>query len=75
MKSNIGNPGGFHSNVVKGRAYFMKIFRECAQELDQAFILKDFIDEFLSCGVIPMPLIRWEMTGNSDDIVLVTEEL
>jgi len=75
MKSNIGNPGGFHSNVVTGKAYFMKIFRECAQELDQEFVLKDFIDEFLSCGVIPMPLIRWEMTGNSDDITLVTEEL
>jgi len=75
MKSNIGNPGGFHSNVVTGKAYFMKIFRECAQELDQDFVLKDFIDEFLASGVIPMPLIRWEMTGNSDDITLETEEL
>jgi uncharacterized protein (DUF885 family) len=53
----------------------MKIFRERAQELDQEFVLKDFIDEFLSTGIIPMPLIRWEMTGNSDDITLVTEEL
>jgi hypothetical protein len=75
MKSNIGNPGGFHSNVVTGKAYFMKIFRECAQELDTDFVLKDFIDKFLDSGIIPMPLIRWEMTGNSDDVTLVTEEL
>lgn len=75
MKSNIGNPGGFHSNVVTGKAYFMKIFRECAQKLDQEFVLKDFMDKFLDSGVIPMSLIRWEMTGNSDDITLVTEEL
>jgi len=75
MKSNVCNPGGFHSNVVTGKAYFMKIFRECAQELDTEFVLKDFIDEFLSCGMIPMSLIRWEMTGNNDDITLVTEEL
>jgi len=75
MKSNICNPGGFHSNVVTGKAYFMKIFRECAQELDTEFVLKDFIDEFLSCGMIPMSLIRWEMTGNSDDITFVTEDL
>ncbi len=75
MKSNVGNPGGFHSNVVTGKAYFMKMFRECAQELDQEFVLKDFIDEFLSAGIMPMPLIRWEMTGNSDDITLVTEDL
>jgi hypothetical protein len=39
------------------------------------FVLKDFIDEFLSAGIMPMPLIRWEMTGNSDDITLVTEDL
>ena len=75
MKSNVRNPGGFHSNVVTGKAYFMKMFRERAQELGDKFVLKDFIDEFLSAGIIPMSLIRWEMTGNSDDITLVTEEL
>ena len=75
MKSNVRNPGGFHSNVVTGKAYFMKMFRERAHELGDKFVLKDFIDEFLSAGIIPMSLIRWEMTGNSDDIMLVTEDL
>jgi hypothetical protein len=75
MKSNLRNPGGFHSNVVTGKAYFMKIFRERAQELGDEFVLKDFIDEFLSAGIIPMSLIRWEMTGNSDDVTLVTEDI
>ena len=75
MKSNVRNPGGFHSNVVTGKAYFMKMFRERAQELGDKFVLRDFIDEFLSAGIIPMSLIRWEMTGNSDDITLVTEDL
>ena len=75
MQSNIRNPGGFHSNVVTGKAYFMKLFRERAQELGEEFVLRDFIDEFLESGIVPMSLIRWEMTGNSDDIVLVTEDL
>ena len=75
MKSNVRNPGGFHSNVVTGKAYFMKLFRERAQELGDKFVLRDFIDEFLSAGIIPMSLIRWEMTGNSDDITMVTEDL
>ena len=75
MKSNVRNPGGFHSNVVTGKAYFMKMFRERAQELGDKFVLRDFIDEFLSAGIIPMSLIRWEMSGNSDDITLVTEDL
>nr|MCS5683586.1 hypothetical protein [Acidimicrobiales bacterium] len=75
MQSNIRNPGGFHSNVVTGKAYFMKLFRERAQELGEEFVLRDFIDEFLEVGIIRMSLIRWEMTGNSDDIALVTEDL
>ena len=75
MQSNLRNPGGFHSNVVTGKAYFMKLFRERAAELDEKFVLRDFIDEFLSAGIIPMSLIRWEMTGNSDDIALVTEDI
>ena len=43
--------------------------------LGDDFVIRDFVDEFLSSGIIPMSLIRWEMTGNSDDVTLVTEEL
>ena len=68
MQSNLRNPGGFHSNVVTGKAYFMKLFRERAVQLGENFVIKDFIDEFLSYGIIPMPLIRWEMTGYVDEM-------
>ena len=71
MQSNIRNPGGFHSNVVTGKAYFIKLFRERAVQLGDSFVIKDFIDEFLSFGIIPMPLIRWEMTGNDDEIKML----
>jgi hypothetical protein len=75
MQSNLRNPGGFHSNVVTGKAYFMKLFREAAQRDDEDFVIRDFVDEFLAAGTIPMSLIRWEMTGNSDDVRLTTDEL
>ena len=73
MQSNIRNPGGFHSNVVTGKAYFMKLFRERAQELGDDFVLRDFIDEFLASGIIPLSLIRWEMTGDDSEIRMLTE--
>jgi hypothetical protein len=73
MQSNLRNPGGFHSNVVTGKAYFMKLFREQAQALGDDFVIRDFVDAFLAAGLVPMSLIRWEMTGNSDDVTLVTE--
>ena len=75
MQSNLRNPGGFHSNVVTGKAFFMKMFRERAQELGDDFVIRDFVDEFLASGIIPLPLIRWEMTGDSDELVLETEPM
>ena len=68
MQSNLRNPGGFHSNVVTGKAYFMKLFRERATQLGDQFTIKGFIDDFLSYGIMPMPLIRWQMTGYTDEM-------
>jgi hypothetical protein len=67
MQSNLRFPG-FHTGVVVGKAYFMKIFRERAMQLGGDFNLKEFIDEFLAAGIIPMSLTRWEMTGLDDEI-------
>jgi len=30
--------------------------------------LKKFMDEFFASGIIPVSLIRWEMTGLEDEI-------
>lgn len=73
MQSNLRNPGGFHSNVVTGKAYFMKLFRDYAVKKGDKFVLKEFIDEFLSYGIIPMPLIRWQMIGDDSEIRKLTE--
>ncbi len=68
MQSNLRNPGGFHSNVVTGKAYFMKMFRDYAVMKGDDFKVKEFIDKFLSYGVIPMPLIRWQMLGDGSEV-------
>ncbi len=75
MQSNLRNPGGFHSQVVLGKAYFMKMMREQAQTLDENFVLRDFIDSFLASGNIPLSLIRWEITGDSSDVPMSPEPL
>ena len=54
---------------LPGKPIFMKMFREQAQALGDDFVIRDFVDAFLSSGTIPMSLIRWEMTGNSDDVM------
>ena len=44
------------------------LLAERAAELGRNFDLKKFHDEFLAAGVIPISLIRWEMTGKADQI-------
>ena len=51
----------------------MKLFRDRAQQLGEDFNLKDFMDEFYAAGVIPVSLIRWELSGYDDEIKLLWE--
>ena len=56
----------------------MKIFRDVAQQQGDGFVLRDFMDSFLNVGMIPMSLIRWELTGLEDEMqalgLLVTDD-
>ena len=67
QQSNLRFPG-FHTGCVMGKAQFMKIFRERAMQLGRDFKIRDFMDSFLASGMIPMSLIRWELTGYDDEI-------
>ena len=59
---------GWHNQMVVGKVQFMKLLRDRAQQLGDAFVLKDFMDEFYGLSAMPMSLIRWEMTGYTDEI-------
>jgi uncharacterized protein (DUF885 family) len=54
--------------MVAGKVQFMKLFRDRAKQLGDEFNLRQFMDEYLAAGMIPMSLIRWEMTGYDDEI-------
>ncbi len=53
---------GWHMGMVVGKVQFMKLIRDRAKQLGNAFNLRRFMDEYLASGMIPMSLIRWEMT-------------
>lgn len=36
---------------------------DMGSRLGDDFTMKRFFDPFLDCGVIPVSLIRWQMTG------------
>lgn len=59
---------GHHMLMVVGKVQFMKLFRDRAQQLGDEFELQAFMDEFFESGLIPIALIRWEMTGMDDEM-------
>ncbi len=59
---------GWHMGMVVGKVQFMNLIRDRAKQLGDDFNLKEFMDEYLAAGMIPMSLIRWEMTGFEDEI-------
>jgi uncharacterized protein (DUF885 family) len=54
---------GYGTSYVTGKYLIDDLIAERAKQLGDAFTLRRFFDEFNAAGVIPTPLIRWQMTG------------
>jgi hypothetical protein len=67
METTLRVPG-WHIGMVVGKIQFMKLLADRAEQLGDKFNLRQFMDEFLAAGMIPMALTRWEMTGLTDEI-------
>jgi len=66
--SGLGrSPGqGLHSTTGAFQMY--RLLADRRQQLGERFRLKQFHDEFMARGRIPLALIRYEMTGYDDDL-------
>jgi hypothetical protein len=59
---------GYGTSYVVGKAHLEKLIADRAEQLGEKFDLRSFFDEFHTYGMIPLSLIRWEMTGLDDEI-------
>lgn len=64
---------GYGTSYVIGKVEIEKLLAERARQLGDAFTLRGFMDELGAAGVIPVSLIRWELTGQADEIVRMTQ--
>jgi Bacterial protein of unknown function (DUF885) len=55
---------GYGTCYLTGKALFEGLLAERAQQQGEGFTLRGFMDEFLASGLVPVSLIRWEMTGS-----------
>jgi len=70
----MGHKGGTPSmpgneiSYLMGKVQVQKLISDRGMQLGDKFNLRDFFDKFFESGMIPISLIRWEMTGLDDEI-------
>ena len=64
----LRRPPGYGLGYTTGMLQMQSLLAERKRQLGHAFSLKEFHDEFMAAGRLPLSLIHWEMTGNGDTI-------
>lgn len=59
---------GYGSSYVTGKHQIEKLLAEYADLKGKDFKLHDFFSELNASGLIPVSLIRWEMTGRDEEV-------
>jgi hypothetical protein len=59
---------GYGTSYVTGKYLLEDLVRERAKQLGDAFSMKRFFEELNAAGMIPVSLIRWQLTGRAEQI-------
>jgi hypothetical protein len=59
---------GYGTSYVTGKYFIERLIMDMGRKQDNEFKLYHFFDEFYSIGIIPVSLVRWQMTGSDDEI-------
>jgi hypothetical protein len=63
----------YGTSYLIGKIEIEKLITDRSHQLGDAFTLKGFMDELNGAGVIPVSLLRWELTGQGDEITAMLE--
>lgn len=55
---------GYESSYISGKIQIERLIAEYARQREGKFVLREFMDEYNTSGIIPVSLIYWEMTGD-----------
>jgi hypothetical protein len=59
---------GYGSSYVTGKYLLERLLMERSKQLGDRFTLQSYFDEVNQTGMIPVALIRWQITGKDDEI-------
>lgn len=64
----LRRPPGYGLGYTIGMLQMQNLLADARLTRGDDFVLKDFHDEFMAAGRLPLSLIRWEMTGLDDQV-------
>jgi hypothetical protein len=59
---------GYGTSYVTGKYLIERLLAERGRQIEGEYPLRDFFGEVDNAGVIPVSLIRWQLTGKDDEI-------
>jgi uncharacterized protein DUF885 len=59
---------GYGTSYITGKYLLEQLMADRSHQLGEAFTLSRYFSELNAAGLIPVSLIRWEMTGKDDDM-------
>ncbi len=59
---------GYGTSYVTGKYLIDRLIKDRSRQLGDSFILSDFFNEVNMAGMIPVTLIRWQLTGRDDEM-------
>lgn len=63
---------GYGTSYVTGKYLIEELMKERSHQLGKDFSMRGFFGEVNAAGMIPVSLIRWQMTGRDDEIRQLT---
>jgi hypothetical protein len=63
---------GYGASYITGKYLIERLLKDRSRQQGDDFTLSGFFGELDAAGVIPVSLIRWQLTGKDDEIVALT---
>ena len=64
----LRRPPGYGIGYTIGALQLERLLADVKRQQGEAFVLRDFHDNLMQSGRLPLSLLRWEMTGLDDEI-------
>lgn len=65
---------GYGTSYVTGKYFMERLVMDVSRKQGNDFSLYQFFDRLYGVGVIPMSLVRWQMTGLDDEIMSINKK-